>query len=117
MMRDKLAAANAQVEVFEQTMLRLEAKVYGSPSPSIMPAEVYRAKNPATQGFMFLIEFADSRGKIARVLGTQSGLFWPVRPNLTQGIGNNARNIWAAKHAAHIYAIVSGESATTDDKL
>jgi hypothetical protein len=110
--KERLIRAEADATAFDATMKELGARTFASPSKSVMPQglkEFIHRGRTVEDGFLFLVELPDQKGKIARCLGYQSGKFWPAIPQANEGMGAIARNGWAAKRAAEVYKTKRGD--------
>ena len=108
LLANDLREAHADAAAFEATVKDLGGRMFASPDRRLMPEELRQARFDAKEGFLFLVEFPDRKGTTARCFGLQSGRFWPALKTHEEGKGAEARNVWAAKHAAEVYQRMRG---------
>lgn len=102
----RLRNAQADVAAFDATVLALNGREFIDPDRRYMTEDLrmfVRERSRYEDGFLFLVEFKDTRGNVCRLHATQSGKTWPALVYPDQGKGALARNRWAALRFAEVY--------------
>lgn len=77
-----------------------------------LPADAIKHAKAADLRVMFVIEFPDSRGKKATVIGAAPGFFWPGVPGREEGMGAGSRNRCAANQITTLFGAYKNSSQT-----